>query len=169
MHELVVELIGLLAEERRTQDALRERLRSDRRAFIAARSEVLDGALESLGATGEKRAKESARLLRAFGRLAEFVGLDLSVATIGLIAKRLPKDAAARLLDAAAGTRRAAEATRVELAVGQRLLAFACEFKESMLKSVLGAVPGGPPVYGRSGRPEEDAGRPTLSLMDARC
>jgi exonuclease VII large subunit len=169
MHDLVKELIDLLARERRTLDALRERLRSERRAFIAARSNTLDQATMTLGAAAEQRARDSSELLRAFARLAEHAGVDLSVATVGLVARRLPRESAARLLEAAAGARRAAEATRVELAVGERLLAFAGDFKESIMRSVLGAVPGGPPVYGRSGRPAEEGGRPTLSLMDARC
>ena len=140
MRELVQRVLSILRRERAAFFALSRRLKAHRTAMMAGRANRLAGAVEDLAGDETARRAAAADLDAALRALAQRLGLpaDADPRRLGLteIARRLPDELRRALLAAAAATREAAEGTRLELAVGERLLQHAGEFQETLVREI---------------------------------
>ena len=153
-HELVVSLIGVLEEQARAFDGLRNVMARSRGAFVALGALRLEAGTQGLESHAEKLADLEFKRGKVVDKLQKHLGLAGS-AQVSRIAPLLPDNLGRSLRHAADAATEAARRMRIECQVGSRLLKLSEEANIGIIESLLGLRSdhlGGSTSYDRNAR-----------------
>ena len=136
LRDHVEKLILCLENTAAEMDRLEQQMREERQHFVSLRGEQLLQAVETLRTLADSaRARDQER--DQLGALVRDTLQIEGTVTISRLSPRLPPDLAKRLRTVGSHAKQQAERLRVEAAVGQRLLEFARQTQEALLRRML--------------------------------
>lgn len=145
-----------LDEQARAMRRIAETLATQRSALAAMRGADLEDAQQALAAPAEQMLELETKRRALHARIAASLGIEARELRVQTLASKLTEPMRSRLLQAAKGTREAAEALRLEAHVGERLLAWSASCHEQLLMRLV-ASRRDTSAYGPAGQIEQPA------------